>query len=293
MGLELAQAHNRLGSRVMVLEAEKALGREDPELSKFVLERLSEEGVSVHEGTKIERIEAGLGRVRVHVSVGGEQHVVEGSHILIATGRKPVTGDLGLETAGIKYDARGIKVNRGLKTSNGRVYAIGDVAGEPMYAHAADYQAHVLLRRLLFRLPARVNSNLIPRVTFTDPELAHVGQSEREAAQGSAKIRVLRWPYRENDRAQIERGTVGHIKVVTAPNGKILGASIVGTQASELIQMWALAISQGMNIRAMTEWISPYPTLGEINKRAAYSYYATVPSSPMARKVINFLAKFG
>jgi pyruvate/2-oxoglutarate dehydrogenase complex dihydrolipoamide dehydrogenase (E3) component len=293
VGLELAQAHNRLGSRVMVLEAEKALANEDPELSKFVLERLSAEGISVHEGTKIERIEAGLGRVRVHVSVGGEQHVVEGSHLLIATGRKPVMADLGLEAAGIKYDPRGIKVNRGLKTSNGRVYAIGDVVGAPMYAHAADYHAHVVIQRLLFRLPVRVNPALIPRVTFTDPELAHVGQSEGDAAQGAGKIRVLRWPYRENDRAQIERETVGHIKVVTAPSGKILGATIVGAQAGELIQMWALAISQGMNIKAMTEWISPYPTLGEINKRAANGYYATVPSSPMVRKVINFLAKFG
>jgi pyruvate/2-oxoglutarate dehydrogenase complex dihydrolipoamide dehydrogenase (E3) component len=130
-------------------------------------------------------------------------------------------------------------------------------------------------------------------VTFTDPELAHVGQSEGDAAQGAGKIRVLRWPYRENDRAQIERETVGHIKVVTAPSGKILGATIVGAQAGELIQMWALAISQKMNIKAMLGWVSPYPTLSEINKRVAYRYYATTPSSPLVRSIIGFLARFG
>ena len=293
IGLELAQAHSRLGSRVMVLEAEKALSKEDPELTKFVLERLSDEGISVNEGTRVERVEGGLGRVRVHVTVGGEKHVVEGSHLLLAVGRKPATADLGLEVAGIRYDGRGIKVSGGLRTSNRRVFAIGDVAGGPQFTHVANYHAGIVIRRALFRLPARVDLRLIPRVTFTDPELAHVGQSEAEAGKSGGKVRVLRWPYRENDRAQTERETTGHIKVVTSANGKILGASIVGAQAGELIQMWSLAISQGMKIKAMTEWISPYPTLSEINKRAAYSYYATVASSPTLRKVINFLAKFG
>ena len=293
IGLELAQAHSRLGSRVMVLEADKSLSRDDPELTKFVIERLSEEGVSINEGTKVERVEGGLGRVRVHVAVGGEKHVVEGSHLLLAVGRKPATADLGLEVAGIRYDNRGIKVNGGLKTSNRRVFAIGDVAGGPQFTHVANYHAGIVIRRALFRLPARVDPGLIPHVTFTDPELAHVGLSEAEAGKRGSKVRVLRWPYRENDRAQTERETIGHIKVVTSTNGKILGASIVGAQAGELIQMWSLAISQGMKIKAMTGWISPYPTLSEINKRAAYSYYATAASSPMLRKVINFLAKFG
>ena len=291
--LELAQAHSRLGSRVMVLEADKALGDEDPELSRVVLEQLAAEGVSVHEGTKVERVEGGLGRVRVNVSVGGEKHVVEGSHLLLALGRKPSTSDLGLEAAGIRHDECGIKVNSGLKTSNRRVFAIGDVAGGAPYAQVADYQAGLVVRRALFHAPARVDGRILPRVTFTDPELAHVGLSEAEAVKRAGKINVLRWPYRENDRAQAERTTTGHVKVITARDGKILGAGIVGAHAGELIQMWSLAISQGLNIKAMTSWISPYPTLSEINKRAASSYYATAPSNPYLRKVINFLAKFG
>ena len=293
IGLELAQAHHRLGSRVTVLEAAKALANEDPELSKVVLELLAAEGINVHEGTTVERVESSLGRVRVHVSLNGEKHVVEGSHLLLAAGRRPTTSDLGLEAARIRYDNSGIKVNAGLKTSNRRVFAIGDCTGGPQFTHVADYHAGLVIRRILFRRPARVDAGILPRVTFTDPELAHVGLSEAEAAKSAGKINVLRWPYHENDRARAEHKTVGHIKVVTAKNGSILGATIVGAEAGELIQMWALAISQKLNLKAMSEWISPFPTLGEINKSVAEGYYATAPSETRVRKVIGFLARFG
>jgi pyruvate/2-oxoglutarate dehydrogenase complex dihydrolipoamide dehydrogenase (E3) component len=293
IGLELAQAHARLGSRVTVLEAAKALGKDDPELTKVVLERVAAEGVAVHEGTKVERVEGGLGRVEVHVSVGDQQHVLEGTHLLMAVGRKAGIADLGLKAAGIRHDERVIKVNAGLKTSNRRVFAIGDAAGGLQFTHVANYHAGIVIRRALFRLPAKVDTTQVPWVTFTDPELAHVGLSEAEAEKKSGRVNILRWPYHENDRAQTERQTTGHIKVVTAKNGRILGATIVGAEAGELIGMWALAISQKMKIKAMTGWISPYPTLGEINKRAAYRYYATAPSSPLVRRIIGFLAKFG
>ncbi len=293
IGLELAQAFHRLGSRVTVFEAAKALGKDDPELSKIVLERLTAEGVNIHEGAKVEQVEGGLGRVRVQVAFGDQQEVYEGSHLLLAVGRKPNTSDMGLEAAGIRYDKRGIKVDSGLRTSNRRVFAIGDVIGGLQFTHVANYHAGIVIRRALFRLPAKVDTAIIPWCTFTDPELAHVGLSEADAKKKAGKINVLRWPYHENDRAQATRETVGHVKVVTDKKGRILGATIVGAEAGELIQMWSLAISQKMNIKAMTGWISPYPTLGEINKRAAYRYYATAPTSPIVRKIIGFLAKLG
>jgi pyruvate/2-oxoglutarate dehydrogenase complex dihydrolipoamide dehydrogenase (E3) component len=293
IGMELAQAHSRLGSRVTVIEAAKALGKDDPELTRIVLEQLAQEGITVREGTKVERVEGGLGRVRVHVAVGEEKQVIEGSHLLLAVGRKATTADLGLEAAHVRYDAKGIKVNAGLRTSNRRIYAIGDVAGGLQFTHVANYHAGIVIRRILFRLPAKVDTRIIPWVTFTDPELAHVGLQEAEARKEAGAINVLRWPYHENDRAQTEHETTGHIKVVTARNGRILGVTIVGAQAGELIQMWALAIVQKMRIKAMIGWISPYPTLSEINKRVAYRYYATAPSSPLVRWIIGFLAKFG
>jgi pyruvate/2-oxoglutarate dehydrogenase complex dihydrolipoamide dehydrogenase (E3) component len=293
LGLELAQAHHRLGSRVTVIEAAKALASEDPELSRIVLEQLAAEGINILESTTAERVESSLGRVRVHVSLNGEKHVIEGSHLLLAAGRKPATSDLGLEAARIRYDNRGIKVNAGLKTSNRRVFAIGDCAGGPQFTHVADYHAGLVVRRILFRRSSRAALDILPRVTFADPELAYVGLSEAEAQKTAGKINVLRWPYHENDRAQAEHKTVGHIKVVTAKNGRILGAGIVGEQAGELIQMWALAVAQKLNIEALTTWISPFPTLGEINKSAAERYYATAPGDPKVRKIIGFLARFG
>ena len=294
IGMEMSQAHRRLGSRVTVLEGSKALSRDDPELSKIVLEELTAEGIDLRQGSKVERVEGGLGRVLVHVASGDQKYVVEGTHLLVAVGRKVNVSELGLEAAGIRYDKRGIKVNKGLRTSNRRVYAIGDVVGQHQFTHVANYHAGIVIRRVLFRIPAKVNPNIIPWTTYTDPELANVGLSEEAARKATGgKINVLRWPYMENDRAQAELETVGHVKVITNKSGKILGATIVGAKAGELIQMWSLAISQKLKIKAMTEWISPYPTLSEINKRAAYRYYATAPGSPALRKIIGFLAKFG
>ena len=149
------------------------------------------------------------------------------------------------------------------------------------------------MRRVLFRLPAKVNRDILPWTTFTDPELAHVGLTEETARQRFGSIRVLRWPFHENDKAQAERATDGFVKVVTDAKGRILGASVVGKLAGEVIQMWCLAVSQGLNIKAMTRWISPYPALSEVNKRAAYGYYASVAARPFVRRVISWLTRLG
>lgn len=290
--LELAQAYSRLGSRVVVLASGKALADEDPELSKFVLEHLAGEGISVSENTKIDSVEGGLGRVKVNITVGRDKHVVEGTHLLVASGRRPATSDLGLEAAGIRHDERGIKVNAGLKTTNRRVFAVGEIAAAPG-AQAPDYQAAIVVRRALLHVRARLDAALVPRVVFTDPALASVGLGEEAAAKSAKKINVLRWPYRENARAAAERTPIGHIKVITERDGKILGAGIVGAEASELIGVWALAIAQGLNIRAMTDCVVPGLTFSEINKSVATSYYAASLANPTLRKVIDFLAKFG
>lgn len=293
IGLELAQAHLRLGSRVTVVEGVRALGKDDPELTGVVLNRLRAEGLVIREGATVQHVDGGGRRVRLTVSTSAGSEIVEGSHVLVAVGRKPNIGGLGLEAAGIAYDKQGIKVNGGLKTSNGRVFAIGDVAGGLQFTHVANYHAGIVIRKVLFRMPIGVGTGHIPWVTFTDPELAHIGLMEDEARKKHGQINVLRWPYRENDRAQAEHTADGLVKVITARNGRILGATIVGEHAGEIISMWSLAISQKMKIGAMTGWVSPYPTLSEINKRAAYRFYALAPSNMLVRKVISFLARFG
>jgi pyruvate/2-oxoglutarate dehydrogenase complex dihydrolipoamide dehydrogenase (E3) component len=293
IGLELAQAYARLGSRVTVLEAMKVLGKDDPELAAVVVERLHAEGVEVREGVLVGRLSGGAHLIDVDVSEGGVPSLVQGTHLLVATGRVPNTAGLNLEAAGIKYDKRGIHVNRGLLTSNSRVFAIGDCIGGVQFTHVANYHAGIVLRRALFHVRAKVNHDIVPWVTFTDPELAQVGLSEDTARQRLGRIGVHRWPFYENDRAQTERRSEGFIKVVTSHSGKILGAGVVGAHAGEVIQPWALAVSKGMHIKAMTDFIAPYPTFSEINKRVALGYFATAGANPLVRKLIAWLARLG
>lgn len=293
IGLELAQAHLRLGSRVTVVEAGRALGNDDPEATAVVLKALYAEGLDIREGTTVERVEKVGSSIRVYVSAGDVTEVVDGSHLLIAAGRNPNVSDLNLPAAGVKHGPAGIVVNRGLKTSNRRIYAIGDVTGSPRFSHVSSHQAEIVLRRALFRLPAKFDLTVIPWVTFTDPELAHVGLTEEQARAAKHTINVLRWPFSENDRAHAEHQVVGHIKVVITPKGRILGATIVGPAASELIQIWALAISQKLPITAIAGYVAAHPTYGEIGKRAALRYYAALPARANVRKLIDFLAKLG
>ena len=291
IGLELAQAFRRLGSAVTVLEAAEPLAREDKECAAIVLDALAREGVAIRSQVAIARVEAADAKIKA--VLGDGETAIEGSHLLIATGRKANTEGLALEAARIACDRNGIKVNKGLKTSNRRVYAIGDVAGRGQFTHLANYHAGLVIRNALFRLPVKVNADLVPRVTYTDPELAHVGLTESEARKRRLAIRVLRWPYHENDRAQTECETVGHIKVLTDRRGKILGATIVGAAAGELITAWTLAISRGLNIRALAGMIVPYPTLAEIGKRAAVTYFLPSVTSVWVRRIIVFLRRFG
>lgn len=292
-GLELAQSYRRLGSKVTVLETGKALARFDPELVAVVLRQLREEGVEIHEGARADGVEVKGGKVLVHATSGGETGTVEGTHVLVTVGRAPNTADLGLEAAGVKFDKQGITVSRRLVTSNRRIFAVGDVTGGPAFTHAANYHAELVVRRALFRFASKTDERLIPSVAFTQPELASVGLSEEQAISRNTRINILRWPFRENDRAQAERAAEGHVKVITDKSGRILGAGIVGEQAGELIQLWALAVAQRMRIGSMTGWVAPYPTLSEINKRVAYRYHAAAAGNTLVRKVIGFLTRFG
>lgn len=292
-GLELAQAYLRLGSRVTVLDKARALEGYDPEAAAVALKALRSEGLELREGATIERVEGRTGYARVHVTSAHGRETIDGTHLLVASGRTPNVSELNLSAAGIRTSEGGIVVNRGLRTSNRRVYAIGDVNGGAHFAHASNHQAEIVLRRALFRLPTRFDPTRVPRVTFTDPELAQVGLSEDEARSAEYKIQVLRWPFTENDRAHAEHQTQGHIKVVTDRKGRVLGATIVGSGAGELIQIWALAVAQKLHISALAGYVAPYPTLGEAGRRAAARHYATLPAKASVQRLIDFLAKLG
>ncbi|MGB1088900.1 MAG: dihydrolipoyl dehydrogenase family protein [Alphaproteobacteria bacterium] len=243
IGLEMAAAHRRLGSKVTVLEGARALPKDDPELAEILLTQLRGEGVDIREGALVTAVAKTENGIEVSLRDGG---VVEGSHLLLAVGRKPAIESLNLEAAGIDYDKGGIKVNAGLRTSNRKAYAIGDVAQidgkpSPQFTHVAGYHAGIVIRSALFRAPAKVAMNAIPWVTYTDPELAQVGLTEAEAKTQGITTRIVTWELSENDRAQAERRTEGMVKVVCTPKGKVLGAGIVGPHAGELIAPWVMA----------------------------------------------------
>jgi len=292
IGLELAQAFRRLGSSVTVLEAARPLAGDDPECVDIVLDRLEREGVVIRSGVNVVGVTYVGGTVTAAIELAGAEQTITGSHLLIAVGRTPALDGLNLDTAGIRHDHSGIVVDRKLKTTNARVYAIGDcVAGQAPLANAAEYQASLVVRNALFRMPIRFDGTMVPRATYTEPELAQAGLTEAQAA--GMKIRIARWPYNDNDRAHTERDTRGHIKIITTAKGKIVGVTIVGAQASELIGVWALAIRQGLNIRAFADIVLPYPTLSEIGKRAAIDYFGPSLTGIWVRRIIGWMRIFG
>lgn len=294
VALEFAQAFRRLGAEVTLVDATAPLAEEDSECAAVVLGALAREGVRIR-SARITRVEASQSHSQLELHLAGEagEEMIAGSHVLVAGGRWPNVVGLGLDAAGIRYDEHGIAVDKGLKTTNKRVYAIADVTGGEHAAHVADHQAALVVRNALFRLPVRFDPEAAPQVAFTDPELARVGLTEAAARRRGHRIRVLRWPYRENDRAHAEGEARGHIKVVTDARGRMLGVTIVGAGAGELIATWALAMSRGADIRSLAGMVVPYPTLAEIGKQAAATYFMWGLTRPWVRRIIGVLRRLG
>jgi len=290
IGMEMAQAHRRLGCRVTVIEGAKALGRDDPEMAAVVLDRLQAEGVDILEEAPVVGIVGAAGAVEVTLKDG---RVINGTHLLMAVGRSVALDKLDLEAAGVDFTRKGVTVGPDLRSSNRRVYAVGDAAGGLQFTHVAGYHAGVVIRQMLFGLPAKASTAHIPWATYTDPELAQVGQSEAEARKehGSA-LQVLRFPYHENDRAQAEGKTEGLIKVMVH-KGRPVGVSIVGAQAGELIGFWALALASRLKMGAIAGTVLPYPTLSEVSKRAAGSYFSPkLFENPMVKRLVGLVQRF-
>ncbi|MEX0309165.1 MAG: NAD(P)/FAD-dependent oxidoreductase [Tateyamaria sp.] len=289
IGMEMAQAHRRLGSKVTVIEGETALGKDDPEMAEVVLTNLRREGIEIVENALAERIEGGDGTVTVHTKDGRS---FTGSHLLVAVGRKTNTDKLNLEAAGIETTRTGVKVDASLRTTNRRVYAVGDAAGGMQFTHLAGYHAGVIIRSLLFALPSKAKTAHIPWATYTDPELAQCGLTEAQAqAQHGDKLEVVRFHYTHNDRAIAERKTDGLIKVMVV-KGRPVGASIAGHQAGELINLWSLVIANNMKMSQVAAMVSPYPTIGEVNKRAAGAYFSPrLFESDMVKRVVGLVQR--
>lgn len=273
IGCEIAQSFVRLGVKVTIVSRNRLLPKEDADMAEVVKQQFLVEGIDLHlkvDINKVEQTEQGIS-----LELYGEQNHpqmthLEGSHLLVATGRRSNIENLALEQAKVTTSETGkVNVDSRLRTSNKHVYACGDVAGPYLFTHMAEHQAGVVLQNTLFHLPIKAQTKVIPWCTFTSPELARVGLSEDEAEEQGIKYQVYCFPFSEIDRAITDGNTKGMAKIITSPGGKLLGACIVGPHAGELIAEYSLAISQGMKVSALSKTIHIYPTLAQINRRVA------------------------
>ncbi|ODN43022.1 dihydrolipoyl dehydrogenase family protein [Piscirickettsia litoralis] len=291
IGLEIACAYAHLDIKVTLIARSNILAKEDKELVELIRNHLKNK-LTILENTAINKISYNDINNVANIHLKNDNDVsIEASHLLIATGRAPALHTLNLSTANINYNNEGILVDNRLCTSNKKVYVIGDVIGKEQFTHAANYHAGIVIRNILFHLPAKASA-LIPRATFTLPEIAHIGLTEQQARQQYGdKIQCLNWPFARNDRAITDRQTNGLVKVIANKKGKILGAGIVHEHASDLLTPWMLAINNNLTIKSIAGLVHPYPTLGEANKYAAGSFYTPKLFSNRMKSIIKLLMK--
>lgn len=273
-GLALGQGMRRLGCEVVVLAANKILAAEDEEFAAPVRDSFARDGVVVHEGVRISRVEPHGNGVRIFAVAAGHEKPIVGSHILTAFARAPLVEGFGLAEAQVRYDENGIQTGANLRTSNRRIYAIGDVRQGTASTGGYEYCANLILRSILGLPGGEIRRHATARVTLTAPPIAVAGLSEAQARAIYRHIRVLRWPFAETDRARIEHEHAGHVKLVTDVRGTLLGAGIVGTGAEELINLCTLAISKGMTVRDIAASMVVYPALTDALRNASMTFEA-------------------
>lgn len=293
IGIEMAQAFSRLGSDVSVLESFTALPKDDPEITKKLKTILRDEGVNLYENISINLITQNKNKVTIQYQDSQKkQKTLTASHLIIATGRRSNIKNLMLEQAQIKYTTRGIEVDKNLRTSNKKVYAIGDCIGNLQFTHVASYHAGLAIRNSIFGLRTSLETKVIPWVTYTEPELAHVGYQEIELKKKNIPYKTMRLNFTDNDRAQAEKKTKGLIKLLASPKGYVLGVTILGTQAGELIYPWVILIQNKLKLTSLTSSIAPYPTLNDLNKRIAGSFYKDKLFSNTVKIIVKFIMRW-
>lgn len=292
IGMEMAQSFNRFGSKVTVLESAIALPKDDRDITDILKGIIKKEGVSINEKVKIIDIRNKDKELEINCRVNNRKKTITASHILVATGRRPNIEKLNLDKAKVKFSPRGIEVDAYLRTTNKKIYAIGDCIGGYQFTHVAGYHASLAIKNSIFRLRSKVFVQAIAWVTYTDPELAHVGYLESQLQDKYIKYKAINIDFDQNDRAQTEQKTKGKIKLLVSPRGNILGVTILGNSAGELIYPWVIAIQNKLKISAIANSIAPYPTLNDISKRAASSYYSDKIFSPFMKKIVKFIMKY-
>jgi pyruvate/2-oxoglutarate dehydrogenase complex dihydrolipoamide dehydrogenase (E3) component len=293
IGLEIAQAFARLGSRVIIIEfMEQILGPEDADMAEILKTRLETEGIEIHTKTKAVRAESRGSNIMLTVAPaggGGEETIIEGDAIFVATGRAPNIKGLGLEAAGVISTAKGIPTDARMRTNVPHIYACGDVNGQLLFTHVAGYEAGLALTNAVLHLPRKADYSRIGWCTYTDPEVASIGLNEKRAQKEGIDYQIIEELFVDNDRALAEGETLGKIKILLSPHGKILGCQIIGAHAGDLIHEWIIAMNGGVKLSAMAGAVHIYPTMSEISKRAAGKYFSGKIFSDTTKNILRLL----
>jgi pyruvate/2-oxoglutarate dehydrogenase complex dihydrolipoamide dehydrogenase (E3) component len=290
IGCEMAQAFAMLGSKVTMLVRTHVLPKDDPACSAYVRDALSEFPIDIIENVSVESVsQDAAGIISVAVEKEGAKKIITGTTLLVCAGRKANTHGLFCECAHVECSSRGVTVNARLQTTNKKIYAMGDVCGPYLFTHMAGYHAGIVLKNILFKWPSKCRYDAVPWVTYTDPEIAHVGLSTERAL---AHEKITQWMFKDNDRAESQGQTAGLIKVITGRKEKILGVTIVGPRAGELLLPWIIAVREKKSLRSFTDAIVPYPTLSEISKRVSGHYYTPSLFSPKVKKIVRWILRF-
>ena len=287
---EMAQAFCRLGSEVSVVQrSNQILSKEDKEMADIVMEALSEEGVTFHlNATVVSTKDLGNEREVVIENGDGKKRRLKAEMILVAMGRTANLGGLGLEEIDVAFNSKGLKVDNRMRTNHKHIYAAGDVTGSYLFTHAAGYEGGIVVSNAIFHLPRKANYTYLPWCTYTEPELASIGMNEKAAKAAGIEYSVYTEAFKDNDRSLAEGEKVGKIKMILDEKEKPLGVQILGPQAGELIAEWVAVLNGKVKLSTLASAVHPYPTLGEINKRVAGTFFSPKIFSDKVKKGLKF-----
>ncbi|WP_299329405.1 FAD-dependent oxidoreductase [Parasphingopyxis sp.] len=289
IGMEMAQSFRRLGSQVTVIQRGKVMDKDDPEAAKIVVDRFRAEGVDIRENTNVVRVSKTGAGIRVETDNGDP---VDATHLLVATGRTCDFTGFGLENGGIAWSPRGIEVDARRRTTNKKVYAIGDCRVGPRFTHASGYEGSLVILQIALGLSGKADYSALPWVTYSDPELGHVGMTEAQAREKYGdKVAVTKQEFAENDRARAENESEGFLKIIRKGK-KVLGATVVGPHAGEFLLPWSLAIGGKANAFAIGGAIVPYPTRSDISKQAGFAIWEPTIFGGLPKRWAKFRAKY-
>lgn len=290
IAVEMAQAFCRLGSKVSVIQRSgHILSREDQDMADEVMGVLSSEGVVFYLNTSVVRTrDRGIEKEVVMKGADGKEVPLRAETILVAMGREPNIDGLGLDEIGIEYDRKGLAVDTRLRTTRKHIYAAGDITGAYQFTHAAGYEGGIVISNAIFHLPRKTDYTFLPWCTYTDPELASIGMNEKSAKDSNLAYSVITEAFDGNDRSLAEGESVGKIKMLLDASEKPIGVQILGPRAGELLSEWVAVLNGKVKLSTLASAVHPYPTLCEINKRVAGTFFSPKIYSDKIKKGLKF-----